>query len=119
MAGVIAHKQADHLRAALDRAINDMDGPPEHAAEARAALLDVLDALESSDGVVVLPTNSLLSTQQAAELLGVSRMTVVRLVDRGELPAEGAGTHRRIRADEVSKYRATAAVRRRTALDTH
>ncbi|MGP9724762.1 helix-turn-helix domain-containing protein [Corynebacterium sp. AOP40-9SA-29] len=72
--------------------------------------------LESSGGAVVLPADALLSTQQAAELLGVSRMTVVRLIDRGELTVAGGGVHRRVSAAELERYRRASAGHRRAAL---
>lgn len=84
---------------------------------ARDAFLRLVDVLESSAEAVVLPSDSVVSTQQAADLLGVSRMTVVRLIDRGELAAEvGGGVHRRIAASELARYRVAIAARRRVAL---
>lgn len=77
-------------------------------------LLDVLQ-----DGrAVLLPADRLLSTGQAAEVLGVSRMTVVRLIDRGELQAETGGAHRRVSAAELDRYRFERSERRRKALMT-
>lgn len=96
-----------------------LDGPTDGvsvSAPARDALLRVVEVLESSGGAVVLPVDALLSTQQAGELLGVSRMTVVRLIERGELRVEGAGVHRRISAAEVDLYRRASAERRRAAV---
>lgn len=117
MTGVIAHDEAQRLRlaivGALDVPTNNSAGIPERA---RDALLRVVEVLESSGGAVVLPADALLSTQQAAELLGVSRMTVVRLIDRGELAAGGGGVHRRISAAELDRYRKASTERRRTAL---
>ncbi len=75
-----------------------------------------MDVLESSAEAVVLPSGTVISTQKAADLLGVSRMTVVRLIDRGELAAEGGGVHRRIAVSELARYRADRAARRRAAL---
>lgn len=117
MTGVIAHEEAQRLRSALEDAL----GPPgddrsDVSQSARAALFRVVEVLESSGGAVVLPADAFVGTQQAAELLGVSRMTVVRLIDRGELVAEGGGVHRRIAATELARYRAASATRRRAAL---
>src|SRR5215468_5462894 len=50
-------------------------------------LLQVVEALRAGHAVTVAPQSSKLTTQQAADLLGVSRPTVVRLIDQGELPA--------------------------------
>lgn len=75
-------------------------------------LLQVLEALDAGKAVTVAPQNQLLTTQQVADLLGVSRPTVVKLIDEGELPAETPGTRRRmIKLDDVLAYR----IRRREA----
>lgn len=117
MSGLIAHDEAQRLRAALEDALGmPGDDEAEVPDPARAALFRVVEVLESSGGAVVLPSDAFVSTQQAAELLGVSRMTVVRLIDRGELIAEGGGVHRRIAATELARYRVSSAARRRTAL---
>lgn len=116
MTGAIAHDQAQRLRAALDGAFHDLEGSADVSDSARDAFLQLVDVLESSAEAVVLPSDTLVSTQQAAESLGVSRMTVVRLIDRGELAAEGGGVHRRIAASELARYRAASINRRRAAL---
>lgn len=116
MTAAIAHGQAQRLRQALDRAFHEAGGPQEISDAARDAFLRLVDVLESSAEAVVLPSDTLMSTQQAADLLGVSRMTVVRLIERGELSAEGGGVHRRIAASEVARYQAASSGRRRAAL---
>ena len=116
MVGVIAHDEAQRLRSVLEDALGVPDeGESEVSDTARAALFQVVEVLESSGGAVILPMDAFVSTQQAAELLGVSRMTVVRLIDRGELVAEG-GVHRRIAATELARYRIASTARRRAAL---
>jgi excisionase family DNA binding protein len=105
MAGAIAHEQAQRLRSALDGVFRELGDSLDVSDSARDAFLRLVDVLESSAEAVVLPSDSVVSTQQAADLLGVSRMTVVRLIDRGELTVEGGGVHRRIAASELARYR--------------
>jgi excisionase family DNA binding protein len=68
-------------------------------------LLQVVEALRAGHAVTVAPQSSKLTTQQAADLLGVSRPTVVRLIDQGELPAERIGTRRKVLLRELLDYR--------------
>lgn len=113
MAGAIAHDKASQLREAVDEALR---GAPEITDSARAAFARLLDVLESSDDAVVFPAEATISTSQAATLLGVSRMTVVRLVDRGQLRAETSAVHRRIPVSELARYQAETRTRRRSAM---
>ncbi|MGY4767714.1 helix-turn-helix domain-containing protein [Kribbella sp. CWNU-51] len=68
-------------------------------------LLQVVEALRAGHAVTVAPQSSKLTTQQAADLLGVSRPTVVRLIDQGDLPAERIGTRRKVLLRELLDYR--------------
>ncbi|WP_433163729.1 helix-turn-helix domain-containing protein [Kribbella sp. CA-247076] len=68
-------------------------------------LLQVVEALKAGHAVTVAPQSSKLTTQQAADLLGVSRPTVVRLIDQGDLPAERIGTRRKVLLRELLEYR--------------
>ncbi len=68
-------------------------------------LLQVVEALSAGHAVTVAPQSSKLTTQQAADLLGVSRPTVVRLIDQGDLPAERIGTRRKVLLRELLDYR--------------
>lgn len=70
-------------------------------------LRQVLEAMKAGKAVTVVPQNKLLTTQQAAELLGVSRPTVVKLIAEGMLPAETPGKRRRmVKLDDLLAYRA-------------
>ena len=68
-------------------------------------LEQVVDALAAGKAVTVTPTEPQLTTQQAADLLGVSRPTVVRMIDSGELRAERNGSRRRLLLSDVLEYR--------------
>lgn len=72
-----------------------------------AVLRQVVEAMKAGKAVTVAPQNQLLTTQQAADLLGVSRPTVVKLIDEGNLPAETPGKRRRmVKLDDLLAYRA-------------
>lgn len=116
MTGAIAHDQAQRLRAALEEVFRASDDALDAPAATRDVFLRLVDVLESSPEAIVLPLDAVVSTQHAADVLGVSRMTIVRLIDRGELTAQGGGVHRRIPASELSRYQAASAARRKAAL---
>lgn len=69
-------------------------------------LLQAVEALRAGKAVTISPTSQKLTTQQAADLLGVSRPTVVRLIEQGDLPAERVGNRRRISLGDLLTYRA-------------
>lgn len=76
-------------------------------ASVHRALRQVVEAMMAGRAVTVAPQNQLLTTQQAADLLGVSRPTVVKLIDAGTLPADTPGKRRRLlKLDDVLAYRA-------------
>ena len=81
------------------------------------ALVQVATAMAHRQGVTVIPQNALLTTQEAAELLGISRPTLVRLVEDGEIPYEQRGRHRRVMLADLLAYQASMRRERREALD--
>lgn len=116
MTGAIAHDQAERLRAAVDKILGEAGATLDTWGSTRDAFLRLVDVLESSPEAVVFRSDAMVSTQKAADLLGVSRMTVVRLIDRGELAAEGGRSHRRIAASDLFRYQAASTARRKAAL---
>lgn len=80
-------------------------------------LVAVAEELERGNGVSVLPLHGQLTTSEAAQLLNVSRPHVITLLERGDLPYEKVGTHRRVRLADVLAYRQAQDGRRRHALD--
>lgn len=80
-------------------------------------LRDVLEAMAQGQAVTIAPVHQRLTTQEAADLLGISRPTVVKLLESGEIPFEQPGRHRRVRLADVLAYRERASAERRAALD--
>ncbi|MFI7125657.1 excisionase family DNA-binding protein [Nonomuraea sp. NPDC050153] len=77
----------------------------------------VVLAMAAGQAVTIAPHHQTLTTQEAADLLGVSRPTVVRLLERGEIPFEQPGRHRRILLREVLAYQDRHRHQRRASLD--
>lgn len=77
----------------------------------------VAEVLARGDAVTVVPVGKELTTQQAADLLNVSRQYLVRLLDSGVLPHTKTGKHRRLRIEDVLAYRNERDQERRAKLD--
>jgi excisionase family DNA binding protein len=80
-------------------------------------LARVLAQMAAGHGVSVVPFHAELTTQQAADLLNVSRPFVIGLLNAGALEYRLVGTHRRIRAQAVLDYLRVDDQRRRQAAD--
>jgi len=65
----------------------------------------LLDAHASGTSVVLLPSHGELTPNQAAEVLGVSRPYLIKLLDENKISFRLVGTHRRIRVDALNVYR--------------
>jgi excisionase family DNA binding protein len=72
------------------------------------SLLTILEAaagmVADGAGVAVLAEDQELTSQQAADLLNVSRQYLVRLLERGDIPSTKVGAHRRVRAADLVRY---------------
>lgn len=73
--------------------------------EIHRVLLQVIDSMQRGLAVSILPQSKTLTTQQAADLLGISRPTLVKLLDEQKLPFERVGTHRRVLLVDVMAFR--------------
>jgi excisionase family DNA binding protein len=87
--------------------------------EVYQVLMNVVQAMGENKAITVAPLNQRLTTQEAADLLGISRPTLVKLLDANELPYEqpGNGRHRRLRLSDVVEYRERRRTERRSRLD--
>ena len=65
---------------------------------------------------MIVPSTQEMTTQSAADLLGVSRQYVVQLLEEGKIPFHKVGTHRRIAMKDVLVFRRQRDERRRAML---
>lgn len=79
-------------------------------------LVQVVEALQAGKAITVAPLEQRLTTQQAADLLGVSRPTLIKLLEENEIPYEQPGRHRRVRLSDVLAYRQRRRQERRARL---
>ena len=75
----------------------------------------MLGQLANGNGVTIVPVHAELTTEQAADLLNVSRLHLIKLLESGELEYKMVGPYRRVRAEDVIRYKRARDERTRQA----
>lgn len=78
-----------------------LDLPP----SAVRLLLDVLEQMANGNAVTLTPLRAELTTNQAAELLNISRPFLIKLLEDGKIPYRKVGSHRRVLAEDILTYK--------------
>lgn len=95
------------------------DGKPETITLSPAlteSLMALLRLVSSRQGFQMVPLSAELTTQQAADLLNVSRPYLIKLLEAGDIKFTMVGRHRRIKAEDLFAYKAARDAERREAL---
>ena len=79
--------------------------------------LELLRHIGSGDAVTLVPIQQMLTTQQAADLLNMSRPYLIKLIEKGDIPHSMVGRHRSLKAEDVFAYKAKRDETRAKAMD--
>lgn len=88
---------------------------PGHALQ---LLLDILSEMSRGNAISIMPVHAELSTQDAANILNVSRPFLVGLLDDGVIPHHKVGSHRRVLAKDIIDYKQQIDTKRMKSLDS-
>lgn len=99
----------------------ELSGPQGQRVKVPASLFAVFGVLAEflgrGEAVTIMPVDKELTTQQAANLLNVSRQYLVKILEKGEIPFTKTGRHRRVLVEDVMRYKVSRDQRRRASLD--
>jgi excisionase family DNA binding protein len=94
------HEEGDSVKIKLQEKGEVLEIPK----KAFSLLIDILKNMAEGKSITLLPSNSQVTTQQAADLLNVSRPHLVKLLEGGDIPFKKVGTHRRIELKDLIAY---------------
>ena len=96
------HPDAGRLRIEADGEPSESIAVPPSALR---LLQTVLTEMAKGNAVTLIPVHAELTTQQAADVLNVSRPFLIGLLDDRQIPCRMVGTHRRVRFDDLMRYK--------------
>src|SRR5260370_35776449 len=87
------------------------------AQEVYRVLVEVVEAMREGKVITIVPRTQRLTTQEAADFLGISRPTLVKFLEDGRIPYDQPGRHRRSLFTDLLAYQEKQREDRRAALD--
>lgn len=96
----IARRKSDSVKISIQESDESFNVPR----KALEFLSRILSYMAEGKAIFLIPSDSEVSTQQAADILGVSRPHVVKMLEQGLIPFKKTGTHRRILLEHLMKY---------------
>jgi len=117
LAKASSRRLAPFLNQNLNVRIAETDESVELPAVAVRMLVDLLSVMAEGNAVTLIPIHAELTTQQAADLLGVSRPFLIKQLEDGVVPFRRVGTHRRVLFSDLMEYKHETDSKRLEALD--
>jgi excisionase family DNA binding protein len=101
------------------RILDEETGPATVKLPAAAVglLLRILEEMARGNAVTIIPVHAELTTQEAADMLNISRPSLIQLLQEGKIEYRRVGTHRRVRFEALMKYKRQVDQQRRAALE--
>lgn len=97
--------------------VSTPDGTPIELPEELRKIVDkVVSSMRRGNAVTIAPHAMRLTTQEAADLLGISRPTLIKLLEAGKIPFETPNRHRRVRLLDLLSYQSSRHMEREQAL---